>query len=489
MLTNRRALLAATLGAPLAAGCVTTGSPSASRRTLIRGADLVTMESVRELLRADLLIDSGKIVEIGRGLPAEGANVIAAEGMIVMPGMIDGHRHVWQTILNGLLPKMSPGYANYDRLANMTYALCFEPDDMYHAQYIGGLACLDSGVTSVIDQMHAANGDEMEAAAAAGLKASGVAGVFCYQMRNGPYYGMGDTYPRQKALEERNQPPDERHWKNAEAIRDRHFSAGDELLGFGIGITGSVGAQPRDVAAKEYVRARALQPRMLTQHMNQREGAKPPILQGVSDLHELGLLGPDILFSHAVDVTDEELGYLKAAGAGVSSTVLGEFNYAKPSIHGRARAAGVNITIGLDVGIALTHDYFEHVRAAYWSLMRTDKGRSMAMPLTPIDILNFATGAAARAVGLGDVTGSLKPGKRADIVLLRTDRPGFAKLGSPADRVVTSAAQVDIDSVWVAGRRIKAGGQMLGADMSALERKSAGIRANIVERGKTITLT
>lgn len=305
MLTSRRTFLGAAIGTPFAAGCVTTNlATAASSRTLIRGADLVTMEGVGELLKTDLLIDNGKIVEIGRGLPAEGADVIAAEGMILMPGLIDGHRHVWQTILNGLLPKMSPSYASYDRLANMTYALCFEPDDMYHSQYVGGLACLDAGVTSVIDQMHAANGDAMEDAAAAGLKASGVAGVFCYQMRNGPYYGVGDTYPRHKALEERNQPPDERHWKNAEAIRDRYFGVGDELLGFGIGITGSVGAQPKDVAAKEYVRARALKPRMLTQHMNQREGAKPPILQGVSDLHELGLLGPDILFSHAVDVTD-----------------------------------------------------------------------------------------------------------------------------------------------------------------------------------------
>lgn len=169
--------------------------------------------------------------------------------------------------------------------------------------------------------------------------------------------------------------------------------------------------------------------------------------------------------------------------------MLGEFNYAKPSIHGRARAAGVNITIGLDVGIALTHDYFEHVRAAYWSLMRTEKGRGMAMPMSPVDILNFATGKAANAIGLGDITGSLKPGKRADIILLRTDRPGFAKLGSPADRVVTSAAHADIDSVWVAGRQVKAGGQMLGADMPVLERKSATIRASIIERAKSITLT
>ncbi len=487
MQIDRRKLLSSALAAPLASACATfpTTAPS---RTLIRGADLVTMESEGELLNTDVLIDGGKIIEIGRGLPAEGASIVNARGMILMPGMIDGHRHVWQTILNGLLPKMSPSYSRYDRLANMTYALCFDPDDMHHAQYIGGLACLDAGVTTVIDQMHAANGDEMELAAARGLKDSGVAGVFCYQMRNGPYYGRGDTYAHAKAVAERNQPPDERHWRNAESIRDTYFGS-DGLLAFGIGLTGSVGAQALDVAVQEFHRARALQPRLLTQHMNQRAGTQAPILRGVSDLQAAGVLGPDYLVSHGVDMTDEEMGMLRDAGSGLSSTVLGEFNYAKPSVHGRARAIGLNVAIGLDVGIALTHDYFEHMRAAYWNLMRTETGRDMALSLTPVDTLHFATGNALKAAGYGDITGSLKRGKRADLVLLRTDRPGFPQLGSPADRIVTGASQADIDSVWVNGRAVKSSGRLTRVDQTALERKSSIIRDSIVARAATITLT
>jgi cytosine/adenosine deaminase-related metal-dependent hydrolase len=487
MQINRRTLLAAAMATPVSAAC-TTLQPSAPSRTLIRGADLVTMEAEGELLRTDILIDRGKIIEIDRGLPADGASVVEASGMILMPGMIDGHRHVWQTILNGLLPKMSPAYSGYDRLANMTYALCFDPDDMQHAQYIGGLACLDAGVTTVIDQMHAANGDEMELAAARGLKASGVAGVFCYQMRNGPYYGRGDTYPHARAVAERNQPPDERHWRNAERIRDTYFSS-EDLLGFGIGLTGSVGAQTVDVAIREFHRARTLQPRMLTQHMNQRAGTEAPILRGVSDLAAAGVLGPDYLVSHGVDMTDAEMGMLRDAGAGLSSTVLGEFNYPKPSVHGRARAIGLNVAIGLDVGIALTHDYFEHLRAAYWSLMRTDSGRRAALDLSPVDTLHFATGNALKAAGYGDVTGSLKRGKRADLVLLRTDRSGFPKLGSPAGRVLTGANQADIDSVWVNGRLVKSGGRLTGVDQANLETTSARIRESVLAYASTITLT
>lgn len=490
MQIDRRALLAAAVAAPLSSACATAPPPniSPSSRTLIRGADIVTMEATGELLASDVLIADGKIVEIGRGLPSDGAEIVDARGMILMPGMIDGHRHVWQTILNGLLPKMSPGYSRYDRLANMTYALCFDPEDMYHAQYVGGLACLDAGVTTVIDQMHAANGDEMELAAAHGLKDSGVGGVFCYQMRNGPYYGRGATYSHAQATAERNQPPDERHWRNAETIRDTYFST-EDILGFGIGLTGSVTAQPVDVAIKEFHRARALGPRLLTQHMNQRPGTQPPILQGVSDLNAAGVLGPDYLVSHGVDMTDDEMVMLRDAGAGLSSTVLGEFNYAKPSVHGRALKVGLNVAIGLDVGIALTHDYFEHVRAAYWSLMRTEAGREMALALTPVDTLHFATGNAFKAAGLGDVTGSIKRGKRADMILLRTDRLGFPKLGTPADRIITGAYQTDIECVWINGRAVKSGGRLTNVDPVALERKSTAIREAILERAKTITLT
>ncbi|MBX8785685.1 hypothetical protein HBA94_18165, partial [Ochrobactrum sp. GRS2] len=77
-------------------------------------------------------------------------------------------------------------YRHYDRENNLKYGLCFTPEDMYFSSYIGGLACLDSGVTTVLDHMHATNGNEIEDAAARGLKDSGVGGYFCYQMRQSP---------------------------------------------------------------------------------------------------------------------------------------------------------------------------------------------------------------------------------------------------------------------------------------------------------------
>lgn len=475
--------------AAAAAGCASTRQSSQSNRVLIRGADVLSMVSAdAEFLRTDVLVEHGRISRIGQGLPAGGASVISAENMILMPGMIDGHRHVWQTLLNGVLPKMSPRYSQYDRLTNMTYALAYEAEDMYIAQLLGGLVCIESGVTSVIDQMHAANGDAMEQAAARGLIASGVAGVFCYQMRNGPKYTVGDTYTRKQALLDRNQPPDERHWQNAERIRDLYFADPERRMHFGIGLTGSVGAQTVEQAGAEFRRARTLEARMLTQHMNQRPGTRPPILRGIGDLHEAGLLGPDYLISHGVDVTDVELGYMRDAGSGICSTVMGEFPYARPSIHGRAREAGVNVSIGIDVSIALPHDYFEHVRTAYWSLFRTERGAALAGEMQPFDVLDFATRGGARAIGFGDEIGTIETGKRADLVLLRTDRNGFSKLGSLADKVVSSAAQADVDTVLINGKLVKSGGRILGHDQASLDADAAASRKNVLKRAARIEL-
>ena len=469
-------------------GCAT-APVGAGSRILIRGADVLSMTGPEaEFTSTDVLIENGRIARIGKSLPANGARVLAAENKILMPGMVDGHRHVWQTMLNGLLPKFSPRYANYDRLLNMTYALAFEPDDMFVAQKLGGLVCIDSGVTSVVDQMHAANGDAMELAAARGLLASGVAGVFCYQMRNGPFYTVGDTYTREQALKDRNQPPDERHWRNAERIRDLCFADPDRTLHFGIGLTGSVGAQTVKQAGKEFGRARALEARLLTQHMNQREGTQPPILRGVGDLHEAGLLGPDYLISHGVDVTDAELAMLRDAASGVCSTVMGEFPYTRPSIHGRAREAGVNVSIGVDVSVALPHDYFEHVRSAYWNLFRTERGSGIAHQMEAFDVLDFATRMGARSIGFGDEIGTVETGKRADLILISTDRLGFSQLGSLAERVLTSASQADVSSVLVAGKLLKHDGALLDVDKSALDLDAGAARRNVLSRAAQIIL-
>lgn len=460
-----------------------------ARKTLIKGADLLSMDAkIGEASGMDVLIDGGKIVAIGKGLSAGGAEVIDAQGMILMPGLIDGHRHVWESLMAGKLVKSSQSYKNYDLENNLKYGFSFRPQDMYLAQYTGGLLAVDSGVTTVLDQMHASNGDEMEDAAVRGLKDSGISGYFCYQMRPKPLYGPGSTITHAQAVSDRAGPPDERHYRNAAVLRDKYFRDGD-LLQFGVGLTGSIGYQTPAQVSEEFRRVRAMNAKIITHHMNQLANPRPGSVNTITDLDKAGLLGPDYHISHGVDVTDAELQIIKDRGVNICSTTLGEMAYPKPSIHGRARAIGCDVGIGLDVGIALTHDYFEVCRSAYWNLFKSPGGAKIASTYESSDVLDFATRLGAQALNLGDVTGTVTVGKRADLILLRTDSFRFAAAGNLADRVLNYAYQADIDSVWISGVRRKARGELIGVDWAPLMRQRTEALEHIFATAKTINIT
>jgi len=195
---------------------------------------------------------------------------------------------------------------------------------------------------------------------------------------------------------------------------------------------------------------------------------------GIPDLHEAGLLGPDFHAAHANRLTPEELTMMRDTGGMLAATTMSEYSFMidphrGAPVHGRARAVGVPVGIGSDVPMALTGDYFEHVRSSLWSHYLEEESRRIVQDYRSQDTLDFATALGAKAIRLGDETGSITVGKRADLVLLNNDRIGFGKMGGLADRVVTFARTTDIDSVWIAGQARKRHGEMIGVDWPSLK--------------------
>lgn len=459
------------------------GAPAkAAGKTLIRGADLLTMdETLGEMPNADLLVEGDRIVRIGRGLPAAGADVIDARGMILMPGMIDGHRHTWETPNLGELVKTEPKrYSTYIPFNNQRVGVCMTADEVHFANWLGGTVMIDSGVTSVLDQAHVIHTAEKGDAAGRGLKESGIGGVFCFQITHSPSYGPGDTISAEKAAAEFGAPADAAHIEWARATRDRHFTDTKAPLRFGLGLSGLSVDKGRTIESVrwELDQARALKPFLMTLH-----GDK------VAHLEAAGLLGPDLHLSHGTGLTDEELAIMARRGVKLASSTMGEYAYPKPQIHGRARAAGVSVGIGMDVPVALNHDYFEHVRNAFNSLYRSPEGTAQAESYKSADVLAFATSLGARSIGMGDEVGTLTEGKRADLLLLRTDRIGFAMMGSLADRVVNFAHWQDVDSVWVAGQARKRNGAMIGVDWKAVKQRTRALQQRVIPLAKSIIFT
>lgn len=469
-------------------------TPKSARPMLIKGADVLSMDpKIGEVAGADVLVVDGKIAAIGKNLSASGAEVIDAVGHILMPGMIDGHRHVWEIADAGRLTKFHPkGYATYQEW-KMRTIVCLTPEDNHLAGLIGGLQAIDSGVTSLIDFAHGQPTKEQALGAARGLKESGVAGWFAFQLGVSSNYGPGSTVTLAQAHALRIARSTETHWGTAAAIQSEVLG-GSDLLKMGLCPSTGLG-DPIDLVKAEWTRARATGVKMIAAHIHRPDKPHPVGHvghrdSGIPDLFEAGLLGPDFHVAHGNQLTDQELGMLRQTGGMICATAMGEFPYVSAgrgaSVHGRARAAGVPAGVGVDVSLALPSDYFEHVRAGFWNLYLEPEGRKINGAYTSEDVLDFATRMGAQAIGLGDVTGTLTVGKRADMLLLRTDRIGFGMLGTLADRVVTFAQSSDIDSVWIGGVAKKRGGRMVGHDFTQLKRKLAAAQARFGPQAQSI---
>ena len=472
---------------------------SRGRPLLIRGADLLTMDpELQDMEASDVLVENGKIAAVGTGLARDGADVVDAHGKILMPGMCDGHRHVWQTIDAGRLAKTQPAhYATYQNW-KMRIIVSLTPEDHYLSGLVGGLMAIDSGVTSVIDYAHGQINAENALAAAKGVQDAGIGGWFAFQLGVSSSYKPGDTVPLAEANAQRISKTTETHWATAERLQKEVFSDSSAPMQLGLAPAAGNGSSLEDIKT-EWSRARSMGVRLLAAHLHKTPSPAPQGSMGhrgsgIPDLQEAGLLGPDYHASHANRLTSDELRMLRDTGGMVCATAMGEFPYMAttrrgPSVHARARAAGVATGIGIDVNLVLTQDYFEHVRAAFWSHYLEPAGVDIAATYRSEDSLDFATALGARAIRLGDVAGSITVGKRADLVLLDTSRIGFAMQGSLADRVVNFASREDVDSVWIGGEARKRDGKMIGVDWASLKSQIEDAQARFGPQAASITFT
>ena len=466
--------------------------------TLIRGADVLTMDpELGERLATDVLISNGRIEAIGTGLPADGAEVIDAQGMILMPGMIDGHRHVWQTIALGRMVESNPGDFARDYIFwKMAAVVAMEPEDHYIAELVGGLQAIDSGVTSILDYAHGQDTEANAMAAARGLRDSGIAGWFGYQLAISYPFDVGDTVSPAEMLEALFAArPTEEEWNTASRLRNDLFDDPSALLQPALGPPMWPGYAMDDI--RDYMaRARSIGVDLIIAHLHKPATPHPEGFMGhrdsgIPDLHEAGLLGPDFHAAHANRLTPEELTMMRDTGGMIAATTMSEYSFMMDPhrgapVHGRARAAGVPVGIGADVPMGLTGDYFEHVRSSLWSHYLEEESRQIVQGYRSQDTLDFATALGAKAIRLGDETGSITTGKRADLVLLNTDRIGFGTMGTLADRVVTFARTTDIDSVWIAGQARKRHGEMIDVDWASLKARLHEAQQRVEQKVATV---
>lgn len=212
----------------------------------------------------------------------------------------------------------------------------------------------------------------------------------------------------------------------------------------------------------------------------------------VTRLHNEGLLGDDLIFGHCNLLADEEFRLM--ADAGVSVTVTPEdecaMGHGWPPITGLLRA-GIRPNIGIDTCMAVGGDPFTAMRFALAvprglanQPVLDAQGNPWQLDLTARDVLEFATIEGARALGQEATTGSLTPGKQADIVMIRADHISMTPVLDPIASIVHHASRQTVDNVYVAGNAVKRDGKLLGVDMASLSRQAEAASEQILTRSR-----
>jgi 5-methylthioadenosine/S-adenosylhomocysteine deaminase len=142
---------------------------------------------------------------------------------------------------------------------------------------------------------------------------------------------------------------------------------------------------------------------------------------------------------------------------------------------------GLAPSLSVDVETNVPGDMFNQMRSvlALQRALATGDGKE---PVTAMDVLAWATIEGARANGLDGKVGTLAPGKKADLIMLRTDRMNVTPLNDPATAVVVGMDTGNVDTVMIAGWVMKRHGQLLHVDWPAVKRMAAESRDHVVTK-------
>lgn len=420
-------------------------------RTLIKGGTVLTMDkSVGNFHKADVLMEGSKIAAVGPNLDAVDAEVIDASNTIVMPGFVDTHRHLWEGILRNIGADIPlEGDASYLAFVLNKLAPAYRPDDVYAGNLISTLGAIDAGITTILDWSHIQAGPEHTDAAIKALQESGMRAVFAY----GPVW-----YEAPKA----------EHPEWFRRIAKQYFSSQDQLLtlawaGFGPEFSTVEGC----VADWQLARENGAR---ITVHVGVGTFGKHG---KVGQVGKAGIYGPDTTFIHCTTLSDDEIQMIVDAGSSVSLAAPVEMMMG----HGMVPTQkfldrGLRPSLSVDVETNVPNDMFTQMRSVIslqHALMFDKKlsgGGNIPAPLTTRDVLEFATIEGARANGLESKTGSLTPGKEADVIMLRTDKPNVFPINDPIGAVVWGMDTSNVDSVWIAGVPKKRHGELVGVDLN-----------------------
>jgi cytosine/adenosine deaminase-related metal-dependent hydrolase len=410
--------------------------------------------TIGDVFDGDVLVEDGRIAAVGQSIDAGDAELIDTTGCIVMPGFIDSHRHTWETVIRGIAPDVS--LAGYFEIVLDQLAPAYRPEDVYAGNYLGALEAIDAGITTLLDWSHISNTPAHADEAIRGLQDARLRAVYCY---GNPNTSLADWW----YTSELEAPEDIRR------VRGQYFSSDDGLITLAMGTRGPGFCTP-EVVKHDWELARDIGA-PISVHVGM--GPHAGRFSMVSQLDDLGLLGPDTTYIHCNYLSDDEFRLIAETGGKISIAPSVEMvmGHGTPPT-AKALAHGLRPSLSIDVVTTVPGDMFTQMRFMFASDRLLSHEAAFAAGneeeprlLTSREVLEFATIEGARVCGLQDRTGSLTPGKRADLVVIRCDHTNTYPVIDPVSTVVHQADTRNVDTVMIDGRIVKRDGRLVDADL------------------------
>ncbi len=408
---------------------------------IVRNAFVISMDDkLGDIANADVHVRNGAIVAVGPNLNAPGAEVIDGRGMIAMPGLIETHWHMWGAAARntaGETAKM--GYFSFAKVVGSI----FNPEDNARGVRLAIAEAINSGLTTVHNWSHNLVTPEFADAELQAHREMGHRALFGYG-----YFGIGmqDQTVRVADLGR---------------VNDRWIKDSEGLLTLGVCSRG-VENNSVELCRGEWDAARKMGLRIST-HIG-TSLARVKQRQAIKEMDKAGLLGPDVILVHHTNTVDADSETLAKTGTHVSLSPFTEMRtgFGFPPMAELVKA-GVPLSLSIDTTVLAGNcDMFAIMKAIH-NVANGEAKSEFAMPARKA--LEMATMGGARALGLADRVGSLTPGKRADVILVRTTDINMAPFTDAVRMVVQSANPSNVDTVIIDGRIMKRDGKLIGVDV------------------------
>ena len=426
----------------------------------IANAYVMTMDgALGDIPGGSVHVRNGEIVAVGKDVKG-GGQKIDGTGMIVMPGLVETHWHMWNTLYRSFSgDKPEEGY--FPTVARFGQQMT--ADDVFQSTRLAAAEAINSGMTFVHSWCH--NVRSM-AHAEADIRALAEVGIRARHSCGWPQ-GLPDTQSADQAPIE-SLARDWKSWSN------------EGLITLGMAWRGQFRAGPikPEVYQPEVDNARKLG-LPITVHV---ASARKAVNQ-IEPLYNGKLLGKDVQLIHTLSASPAELDMIKQSGSAVSVSPGSELRigYGYPQIS-EMLAKGIPLGISVDTSALVGASNLFAVLKLARDCENAKAESEFKLPARKA--LELGTIEGARSMGMGDEIGSLTPGKRADLIAISTNALNMAVVTDPAHLVLEATGPENIDTVVVDGRILKRGGKLAALDTPKVVAGARAALAGVRERTK-----